>query len=84
MCVCVCERETERERERERERETYLVIWCFKPSQPKTILSGLREIFINRYLVERTNEAEIRSEEQSEKAESCLENLWNGIQLKEP
>ena len=36
------------------------------------------------YIVERTDKAEIRPEEQSEKAESCQENLWNEIQLKEP
>ena len=35
-------------------------------------------------MVERINKAEIRPEEQSEKAESCLENLWNEIQLKGP
>ena len=29
-----------------------------------------------------TNKAEIRLEEQSEKAQSCWENLWNEIQLK--
>ena len=29
-----------------------------------------------------TNKAETRPEEQSEKAESCRENLWNEIQLK--
>ena len=33
-------------------------------------------------IVERNNKAEIRPEEQSEKAESCRENLWNEIQLK--
>ena len=37
--------------------------------------------FHKRY-IERTNKAEIRPEEQSEKAESCQENLWNEIQLK--
>ena len=37
-----------------------------------------------RYMVERTNMAEIRPGEQSEKAESCRENLWNEIQLKGP
>ena len=31
-----------------------------------------------------TNKAELRLEEQSEKAESCRENLWNEIQLKGP
>ena len=34
--------------------------------------------------VERTIKAEIRPKEQSEKAESCLENLWNKIQSKGP
>ena len=56
-----------------------LVSWCFKPSQPQRIISGLRETFIKRYTVERTNKAEMRPEEQSEKAESCRENLWNEI-----
>ena len=44
----------------------------------------LKETFIKRYLVEITNEAEIRPEEQSQKTESCQENLWNEIQLKGP
>ena len=44
--------------------------WCFKPSQPPGITSGLKETFSKRYIVERTNKAEIRPEEQSEKAES--------------
>ena len=61
-----------------------LVSWCFKPSQPQRIISGLRETFIKRHVVERTNEAEIRPEEPSEKTESCRENLWNEIQLKGP
>ena len=30
------------------------------------------------------NKAEIRPQEQSEKTESCRENLWNEIQLKGP
>ena len=34
-------------------------------------------------LLKRTNEAEKRLGEQSEKAESYRENLWNEIQLKE-
>ena len=46
------------------------------------MISGMRETFIKRYRVERANKAEIRPEEQSEKAESCRENLWNEIQLK--
>ena len=44
-----------------------LVSWCFKPSQPQRIISGLTETFIKRYKAERTNKAEIRPEEQSEK-----------------
>ena len=35
-----------------------------------------------RHMVGRT--AEVRPEKQSKKAESCSENLWNEIQLKEP
>ena len=47
-------------------------------------MSGLKETLRKRRIVERTNKAEIRSEEQSEKTESCRENLWNEIQLKGP
>ena len=56
----------------------------FEPSQPLGIISRLKETFIKRHigLVERTNKVEIRPEEQSEKTESCWENLWNEIQLK--
>ena len=39
---------------------------------------------LKKYKVVRTNKAEIRPEEQNEKAESCRENLWNEIQLKGP
>ena len=48
------------------------------------MIPGLKETFIKRYIVERINKAEIRKEEQSEKVESCQENLWNEIQLKGP
>ena len=61
-----------------------LVSRCFKPSQSQRVTSGLKETFIKNYIVERTNKAEIRPEEQSEKAECCRENLWNEIQLKGP
>ena len=44
--------------------------------------SGLKETFMQRYIVERTNTAEIRLEEQSEKTESCRDNSWNYIQIK--
>ena len=40
------------------------------------------ETFIKRYVDERTNKAEIRPEEQSQKTGSCRENSWNEIQLK--
>ena len=43
------------EGERERER---LVNCCFKPSQPQRIISGLKETFIKRDIVERIIEAE--------------------------
>ena len=39
------------------------------------IISGLKETFLKRYIVERTNKAEIRPEEPSEEVESCRENL---------
>ena len=45
-------------------------------------MSGLKETFIKRYIVERINKGEISPEEQSEKTESCRETLWNEIQLK--
>ena len=48
------------------------------------IISGLKETFIKRYKVKRTSKAEIRPEEQSEKTESCRDNLWSEIQLKGP
>ena len=54
------------------------------PANHKRIISGLKETFIKRYIVERTNQAEIRPEEQSEKAENCQENVWNETQLKGP
>ena len=60
------------------------MIWRFEPSQPLMIISGLNETFIKRYIAERTYETEIRPEEQSEKTESCRENLWNETQLKGP
>ena len=48
------------------------------------IIPGLKETFIKRHILERTNEAEIRQKEQFQKMESCLENLWNEIRLKVP
>ena len=50
------------------------VNWYFEPSQPQRIISGLKETFIKRCIVERTNKADMRQKEQGEKAESCQEN----------
>ena len=44
----------------------------------------MKETFTKKYMVERNNKAEIRPEEQSEKAESCRDNLLNEIQFKRP
>ena len=44
----------------------------------------MKETLIKRYIVEMTNKAEIRPEEQSEKAESFRGNVWNEVQLKGP
>ena len=41
--------------------------WCFEPSQPLGIISGLKETFVKRYTVEKTNKAKIRLEEQVRK-----------------
>ena len=63
--------------------EVSLLIGVLSPvMQPLGIISGLKETFTKRHIVERTNKAEIRPEEQSEKMESCRENLWNEMQLK--
>ena len=61
-----------------------IVSWCLEPSQPQRTILGLRENFIKRHAVERTNKAEMRPEELSEEAESFRENLWNEIQLTGP
>ena len=41
-----------------------------------------KQTFIERYIVERTNNAQIRLKKPSEKAEICWEDLRNGIQVK--
>ena len=53
-------------------------------STTKDYIRAEGETFIQKYVAERTNKAEIRPAEQSEKVESCPENLWNEIQLKGP
>ena len=37
---------------------------------------------MKRHAVERPNKAEIRPEDQSEKTDSCREDLWKEIQVK--
>ena len=48
------------------------------------VISGLKETFVKKYLAERTNKAEIRPNEQREKAGSYWENLGTKIQSKGP
>ena len=59
-----------------------------QPTSPSCKTEATHKIlggFQRKYTDETTNiKAEIRPEEQSEKAESCQENLWNEIQLKGP
>ena len=52
-----------------------LINWCFEPSQPLGIILGLKGTFIKRHKVERTNKAEIRPEEQSQKKETPVTNI---------
>ena len=59
----------------------WLISWCFKSGQPPRITSSLKETFIKRYIVEKTIKAEIRPEEQSEKAELSGEFMeWNTVE----
>ena len=52
----------------------YLVFWA--QSTTVRIISGLKNTCLKSYIVERTNKAELRPQEQSEKKESRRENLW--------
>ena len=38
-----------------------LVSCCFEPSQPRRIISGLRETFIKSYVAERSSKAEVKT-----------------------
>ena len=58
--------------------ESLVVSWCFKPSQPQTVISGLRVTSIKKCIAERTDKAEIRPEEKSEKVGSCQEMQLRG------
>ena len=51
-----------------------LVTWCFESSQPLGIISGLKKTFKKRYIVEKTNKAEVKPEEQSEKQRVVKKN----------
>ena len=65
VCVCVCVCALARVK-------VYVIVrCCIKPGQLQRIISGLMETFLKRVLVERTNKAGIRPEEQGEKTESC-------------
>ena len=50
-----------------RRRICLFVIWCFEPGRLQGIISGLKETFIKRHVVERTYKAELRPEARSEK-----------------
>ena len=43
------------------------------PSQPQRIISGLKETFIKKYTVERTNKPEIKLEEQWQRGDLSVE-----------
>ena len=68
------ERQTDRQTDKERQadRQTDRVNLFFEPNQPLGIISGLKETFTKRYIVERTDKAERGPEEQSEKVELSL------------
>ena len=75
VCVCVCSADIMNHYHNDDGDSNELVNWCFELSQPLGIISGLTETFIKRYIVQWTNKAEIRPEEQSEKTGSYRENL---------
>ena len=56
-------------------REVSHLVSALSPVNHKRIIPGLCETFIQKCTVQRISQAEIRPEEQSEKAESCRENL---------
>ena len=61
-----------------------LVNWCFEPSPPLGIISRLKETYVMKYRVERTNKAKYNTG----RTESEHEDLWgefmDEIQLKGP
>ena len=57
----------------EKKKVGLLVNWCFEPSQPLGVISRLKETFIKKYTVERTNKPEIKLEEQWQRGELSVE-----------
>ena len=59
-CISVPERAEGRDRKQVEVGWTVssLLTWCIKTSQPQMIISGLRENFINRHVVQRTSKTE--------------------------
>ena len=58
--------------------------WIFFFFFSKRWESTPSDFLFKKYIIEKTNEAEMISEERSEKAERSRENVWNEIQLKGP
>ena len=52
------------------------VSWGLSPVNQQRVVLGLKQTFIKRYIVERTNKADIKPEERSQRTESSRENLW--------
>ena len=51
------------------------LVGALHPVKPQKLISGLRETFIERNIVEKSNKAGLRQKEHREKAESCRENF---------
>ena len=58
---------------------SYLVLYAQQTTKDHIRAEGDFHKEIKKKVVERSSTAEIRPEEQSAKAESCRENLWNKI-----
>ena len=74
-------------KEKEKKKITFgtrKLVGALRPFNHKGLSQGWRRLSLKRWRVERTNKADMRPEEQSEKAESYRENLRNEIPLKRP
>ena len=56
-----------------------LVNWCFEPSQPLGIISGLKETFVTKDRVKRTSKAEKRPEDKTEIDARTIKKLKKGV-----